>query len=70
MTTPNIILVKKGVQAKIALALNCTQPYVSLALKGRRTKGKALKIRHIALTEYDGLEVPLTEEQKNKIMPE
>lgn len=68
MDTPNPILVKKGVQAQIAKVMECTQPYVSLALKGRRNKNKAIRIRHVALSQFDGLEIPLTEEQKKKII--
>lgn len=68
MDTPNPILVKKGVQTQIAEVMNCSQPYVSLALKGLRDKDKAIKIRHIALSEFNGLEIPLTEEQKKKII--
>lgn len=67
MNTPNPILVKKGVQTQIAEVMTCSQPYVSLALKGLRHKDKALKIRHIAISQFNGLEIPLTEEQKKKI---
>ncbi len=57
MKTVNIIMVKHGVQDAIAKVMNCTPQYVSLALNGHRTNGKAIKIRHIALTQYKGVEM-------------
>ncbi len=66
----NPIFVKHGVQHEIAKALECTPQYVSLALKGKRCRDKALKIRYVALSEFNGVEIALTDEQKNKIMTE
>lgn len=70
MDNLNPIFVKHGVQYDIARALDCSPQYVSLALKGRRQKDKALKIRYVALSQFDGVEVALTEEQKKKMLTE
>ena len=66
-TNANPIIVKHSLQKLLAADFNCSVSYVSHALKGRRTKDKAIEIREKALSQYNGLEIALTQEQRSKI---
>jgi hypothetical protein len=62
-----LIKVPRGGVRKIARALNCSEGLVSLALNGSTDKGLTDKIRHVALTQYDGEEMkPVEKSQKDK----
>lgn len=59
-----IIMVEHGGLKKIAKAFNCTSAMVSMSLRGHRTGELAKKIRHVALTQYDGMEMMPVEKEK------
>jgi len=63
----NPIFVKRNLQKQLAAEFDCSESYVSLALKGKRVKEKADEIRIKALSDYNGVEIPLTQEQRSKI---
>lgn len=52
-----MIMVAHGNMGKMANIFKCSIQFVSLALKGRRDSDLAKKIRHVALTQYDGVEM-------------
>jgi len=66
-TNANPIFVKRNIQKQLAADFEVSESYVSLALKGKRIKEKAEEIRLKALTDYNGLEIALTQEQRSKI---
>lgn len=53
---PNIIKVESGKLEEIMKVFKVSKPYVSMALNGKRNGELAKKIRHVALTQYDGQE--------------
>lgn len=62
-----IIMVAHGNVGKIAQAFNVSKALVSLSLRGHRLGDRAKKIRHVALTEYDGVEMmPVNKSDKKK----
>jgi hypothetical protein len=63
----NPIFVKRNLQKQLAADFQVSVSYVSLALRGKRIKDKAEEIRLKALTDYNGLEIALTQEQRSKI---
>jgi len=66
-TNANPIFLKRSLQKQLAAEVECSVSYVSLALKGKRLKDKAVEIRQKALSRYNGLEIALTQEQRSKI---
>jgi len=52
-----IILVHRGNTKKIAAAFGVTKSMVSMSLRGHRMGELAKKIRHVALTQYGGVEM-------------
>jgi len=59
-----MIMVEHGNVKKIAKAFNCSLALVSLSLRGHRMGERAKKIRHVALTQYDGVEMVPVEKEK------
>lgn len=60
-----LIKVPHGGVGKIANALSCSKGLVSLVLGGRDVASEtAKKIRHVALTQYDGVEMKPVEKEK------
>ena len=55
------IFVGYGKGRAIAEALNCSEVYVSMVFNGKapRYSSLARKIRHVALNEYNGVEIAL-----------
>lgn len=51
------ILVEYGVGRKLTKVFSCTLTMVSLALSGKKNTELAQKIRHTALTQYNGKEI-------------
>jgi len=51
-----IIKMPRGNGIKLAKALRCSTVIVSLSLNGKKRTALARKIRHVALTQYDGQE--------------
>ncbi len=56
-TTLNRIWVPHGNVKKIAQAFECTPQMVNGALAGRKSSELAIKIRHVAITQYGGKEI-------------
>lgn len=59
-----MIMVEQGKIQEIAKAFGCHYSMVSHALKGNRNSPLAKKIRHVALTQYDGVEMVPVEKVK------
>lgn len=60
-----MVMVEHGKMQEIAKAFGCTVAMVSYSLKGRRNGEMAKKIRHVALTQYDGVEmIPVQKSDK------
>lgn len=57
-------MVDYGVVRKLAKAFNISESYVSRALRYDRDGDRAKKIRHVALTQYDGLEMESIKREK------
>lgn len=55
-TTKTRILVKYGSVRKLAKAFGVSESLVSQALRGQQNGEKAKKIRHVALSQYGGVE--------------
>lgn len=53
----NRIWVEHGVGRKLAKVFDCTIVMVSYALNGKKNTELAKKIRHTALTQYNGKEI-------------
>ena len=52
-----IIMVEYGSLKKIAKVFKVSVPMVSMSLRGHRMGELAKKIRHVALTQYGGVEM-------------
>ncbi len=62
-----IIMVGHGKVSEIAKVFGCTNGMVSLSLRDRRKGDLAKKIRHVALTQFDGVEMkPVKKDTNNK----
>lgn len=59
-----MIKVEHGKMQDIAKAFDCSVSMVGHALKGRRNSPLVKKIRHVALTQYDGVEMVPVEKVK------
>ncbi len=53
--TTRIIMVKYGSVRKLAKVFGLSEAYVSKSLRGHTGGDKARKIRHVALTQFDGV---------------
>lgn len=59
-----IIMVCHGSVKKIAKVFKITEAMVSMSLRGKRNGELAMKIRHVALTQYKGTEMqPVSKNQ-------
>jgi len=52
-----IIMVGHGKMQKIAQAFGVSEAMVSMSLRAKRKGDLAIKIRHVALTQYGGTEM-------------
>lgn len=55
--TRNIIMVRYGGVRKLAKVFGVSEAYVSKSLRGHAGGDRARKIRHVALTQMDGMEM-------------
>ncbi len=63
----NLIKVPRGQGIKIAKVFGCTPARVSQALSGDYAGSKlTIKIRHVALTQFDGVEYTPFESEKEQ----
>ncbi len=61
-----IIMVGHGNVGKIAKVFDVTKAMVSMSLRGRRKGDLAKKIRHVALTQFGGVEMKPVKNDTNK----
>lgn len=55
--TKRIIMVKYGSVRKLAKAFGVSESCISQALRGHKNGANAKKIRHVALTQFEGVEM-------------
>lgn len=56
-TQINRIVVKHGYQENLAKIFKVSNAFVSNALRGKQYGEKAIKIRHVAMTQFEGKEL-------------
>lgn len=55
---PERVFVPYGVNKLLAKRFNCTPEWVSKSLNGHKNSEMSIKIRFVALREYNGIEIP------------
>ncbi|GEM_PF-1268130 len=61
-----IIMVRHGKVKEIAKVFGISKTAVSLALRGHRKNDLTKKIRHVALTQFDGVEMQQVKKESKK----